>query len=299
MVDARSRAAFVTIQRVIDIEHELGNVTGDIMPNTLLNHWIKYYGKPNIIRTDLEGAFRDQGFRRLAAKSIRIDIDLGDASWKTGVLGKTLDTLKQAAVRVARRTRDSVTIQEIFEECATTHNDFIEIEDSLPGQLLLGKTPSDKSICENPDLAQCSVDVVDEAAKQRLRVEEETYKAYIEVELSLPKRRKEIQQARPWRHWAAGEWCWYWRSGKHKGSSMKGGVFLGPARVLLQERETTAEDVLYERCSLDHRGHLSSSVCSTALVCPVRVRVKIVQYRGHRSHELPRPCQTFATQHVP
>ena len=90
---------------------------------------------------------------------------------------------------------------------------------------MLGKTPTDKSVCENPYLAQCSVEVVDEAAKQRLRVKEESYKAYIEEDLSLRKRRKEIHQARPWRHWAAGEWCWYWRSGKHKGSRMKGGVF--------------------------------------------------------------------------
>ena len=46
------------------------------------------------------------------------------------------------------------------------------------------KTPTDKSVCENPDPAQCSVEVVDEAAKQRLRVKEGSYKAYIEEELS-------------------------------------------------------------------------------------------------------------------
>ena len=112
MVDAGSRAASVTIHRVMDVEHGLGNVTGEIVLTTLLNHWVKYYGKPDIARTDPEGAFRDQGFRRgLAAKSMRLDID--------------------------------------------------------------------------PDLAQCSVEVVDEAAKQRLRVKEESYKAYIEEELSL------------------------------------------------------------------------------------------------------------------
>ena len=89
MVDAGSRAASATIHRVMDVEHGLGNVTGEIILTTLLNHWVKYYGKPDIVRTDPEGAFRDQGFRRcLAAKSIRLDIDPGDASWKTGVLGK-------------------------------------------------------------------------------------------------------------------------------------------------------------------------------------------------------------------
>ena len=62
MVDAGSRAASVAIHRVMDTEHKLGNVTGNIMLNTLLNHWIKYYGEPNIVRTDPEGAFRDQAF---------------------------------------------------------------------------------------------------------------------------------------------------------------------------------------------------------------------------------------------
>ena len=93
-VDAGSRAASVTTHRVMDTEHGLGNVTSEIMLNTLLNHWVKYYGQPDIVRTDPERAFRDQGFRRgLAAKSMRLYIDPGDASWKRGVLGKTLDTI--------------------------------------------------------------------------------------------------------------------------------------------------------------------------------------------------------------
>ena len=101
----------------------------------------------------------------------------------------------------------------------------------------------------------------------------------VEEELSLRKRRKDIHQARLSRHWAAGKWCWYWRSGKHKGSRMKGGVFLGPARVSLQERETTAEGVRMKgvvwitegtslvRCAVQHQRSLSESekrLCSIA-----------------------------------
>ena len=40
MVDAGRRAASVTIHRVMDVEHGLGNVTGEIMLATLLNHWV-------------------------------------------------------------------------------------------------------------------------------------------------------------------------------------------------------------------------------------------------------------------
>ena len=208
------------------------------------------------------------------------------------MLGKTLDTIKQSSIRVARR----ITIQEIFDECTTAHNDLHRNRGFSPWQLLLGKTPTDKTACQDPDLAQCSVEVVDEAAKQRLRVKEESYKAYIEEEPSLRKRRKEIHLAQPWRHWAAGEWCWYWRSGEHKGSRMKGGVFLGLARVLIQKRETTAEGVRMKGAVWITDG--TCSMCCTACAFTFRVREKIMQHRRHRSHQFPRPCQTFATQHI-
>ena len=67
MVGAGCRAAVMTIHRVMDKEHGLGIVTGEI----LMEQWIKYGGKPHMVRTNPEGPCRDQGFDRgLAAKSI-------------------------------------------------------------------------------------------------------------------------------------------------------------------------------------------------------------------------------------
>ena len=48
---------------------------------------------------------------------------------------------------------------------APAHNDSHRNRGFSPWQLLLGKTPTDKTPCEDPDLAQCSFKVVDEAAK--------------------------------------------------------------------------------------------------------------------------------------
>ena len=92
VVDAGSRAASATIHRVMNTEHGLGNVTREIMLNTLLNHWVKYYGEPDNVRTDPEEAFRDQGFRRgLGAKSIRLDTDILETRpGKQKSLGKLL-----------------------------------------------------------------------------------------------------------------------------------------------------------------------------------------------------------------
>ena len=132
MVDAGSRAASVTIHRVMDAEHGLGNVTG-VMLATLLNHWVRYYGKPDIVRTDPEGAFRDQGFRRgLAAKSIRLDIDPGDASWKTGCLGKPLiQSNSQQFVWLGELLTMS-RFKKIFDALQLTMT-YIQTEDSLRG----------------------------------------------------------------------------------------------------------------------------------------------------------------------
>ena len=64
MVDAGSRAASVTIHRVMDTEHGLGNVTGEIMLNSLLNHGSSTTASQAFVRTDPERAFRDQECRR-------------------------------------------------------------------------------------------------------------------------------------------------------------------------------------------------------------------------------------------
>ena len=74
---------------------------------------------------------------------------------------------------MSRRTPDSVAIQEIFHERITAYNHLHRNRGLSPTQLLLAKTSSHKSICENPELAQYSVEVVDETAKQHLRVKEE------------------------------------------------------------------------------------------------------------------------------
>ena len=44
------------------------------------------------------------------------------------------------------------------------------------------------------------------------------------------------------------------------------GVFLGPSRVSLQERDVTAEGVRIERFRLDHRGH-SLVRCAVQHLC--------------------------------
>ena len=220
MVDAGSRAASVTIHRVMDVEHGLGNVKGEIMLDTLLNHCVKYYGKPN------NGQIRSR--RSFSRSSVSTWSGCQEHTSRHRSWGRVLENMSSWKTPLIQSNSQQFVWLEglltVFRfmkslmnalQLTMTH---IETVDSLRDSCCLEKTPTDKTACEDLDLAQCSVELVDEAAKQRPPCEGRVYKAYIEEELSLRKRRKEIHHARPWRHWAAGEWCWYWRSGKYKGS---------------------------------------------------------------------------------
>ena len=113
--------------------------------------------------------------------------------------------------------------------------------------------------------------------RHRLHIQRECYRAYLDEEMSLQQKRREMHKSRPFRVWSSGEWCWFWRSRAHlhrrtKASrQFKEGAFLGRARVLLQERERKGDDLKYKavvwlvdgdqlvRCSSTHLRPVSTA----------------------------------------
>ena len=203
MVDDGGRAAAVTVHRVV------GKVTGKTCRIPCEINGSNTMGNQKLSERIQKELFEIKGFDVvLLPKVFDLTLILLTRPGKPDCLEKTLDTIKQAAIQVAQKTSDTVTTQKKTSMNALQFTmTLYKIRAFSPWQLLLEKTLSDKSNCENPDPAQCSVEVVNEAAKQRLRVKEESYKAYFEEELSLRKRGKEIHQAQPWWQWAASEWC--------------------------------------------------------------------------------------------
>ena len=126
--------------------------------------------------------------------------------------------------------------------CCEAHNDLHRPRGSSPLQLLIGRTPKGVGLEAERSLGQRSAEITDAVERSRLEVKTECYKAYVEEELSIQQNRKALHQTRKWRSWASGEWCWYWRSSTaDRKRTPKAGVFRGPARVLMQERDVTAE----------------------------------------------------------
>ena len=243
----------------------------------LQESWFKFYGRPETVMTDPEGCFRERLFREwLASKKVKWDPPPAEAAWRIGVLDKVLDVLKNAATRAARRAPEDTSYEALFDDCTEAHNELHRRRGYSPFQLLIGRSPPGLPLDGDKQLGEVSASLTSDG-RHRLHIQRECYRAYLDEELSLQQKRREMHKSRPFRVWSSGEWCWFWRSRAHlhrrtKASrQFKEGAFLGPARVLLQERERKGDDLKYKavvwlvdgdqlvRCSSAHLRPVSTA----------------------------------------
>ena len=237
----------------------------------------KFYGRPETVTTDPEGCFRERLFREwLASKNVMWDPQPAEAAWRTGILDKVLDVLKNAATRAAKRPPEDASCEALFDDCTEAHNELHRRRGYSPFQLLIGRSPPGLPLDGDKQLGEVSASLTSDG-RHRLHIQRECYRAYLVEEMSLQQKRREMHKSRPFRVWSSGEWCWFWRSRAHlhrrtKASrQFKEGAFLGPVRVLLQECERKGDDLKYKavvwivdgdqlaRCSSTHLRLVSTA----------------------------------------
>ena len=277
LVDASSRAAVIRIWRTAPRQELLGNVSASEARQMLQESWFKFYGRPETVMTDPEGWFRERLFREwLASKNVKWDPQLAEAVWRIGILDKVLDVLKNAATRAARRAPEDTSCEALFDDCTEAHNELHRQRGYSPFQLLIGRSPLGLPLDGDKQLVEVSASLTSDC-RHRLHTQRECYRAYLDEEMSLQQKRREMHKSRPFRVRSSGEWCWFWRSSAHlhrrtKASrQFKEGAFLGPERVLLQERERKGNDLKYKavvwvvdgdqlvRCSSTHLRPVSTA----------------------------------------
>ena len=248
LVDASSRAAVVRIWRTAPRQELLGNVSASEARQVLQESWFKFYGRPETVMTDPEGCSGERLFPEwLASKNAKWDPQPAEAAWRIGILDKVLDVLKNAATRAAKRAPEDTSCEALFDDCTEAHNELHRHRGYSPFQLLIGRSPPGLPLDGDKQLGEVSASLTNDG-QHRLHIQRDCYRAYLDEEMSLQQRRREMHKSRSFRVWSSGECCWFWRSRAHlhrrtKASrQFKKSAFLGPARVLLQERERKGDD---------------------------------------------------------
>ena len=243
MVDYASRFSVVKVH---------AETSKDVNPRTtgtssaealgVIQDWTRHYGRFRNLRSDPDGSFREHNLRLwLASKGIRWDPDPGEAHWRNGIVERMIDTVKQAANRAARQLPIDTPAQQILDGITEAHGELHRHRGYSPSQLFLGRAPEDWGIGDHRDgnLGRVSAEINSNPLQELLERKRISFQSYIEEELSIQARRKELHRTRSVRQWETGESCWYWRTAVRKGRHhrQKEGVFMGPAKVLMQERE--------------------------------------------------------------
>ena len=182
--------------------------------------------------TDPEGCFRERLFWKwLASKNVKWD---RNQLKQRGALDRVLDVLKSAATR-ARRAPEDTSCEALFDDCTEAHNELHRRRGYSPFQLLIARSPPGLPLDRDKQLGEVSTSLTSDG-RHRLHSQRECYRAYLDEEMSLQQKRREMHKSRPFRVWSSGEWCWFWRSRAHlhrrTSRQFKEGAFLGPARVL-------------------------------------------------------------------
>ena len=169
-----------------------------------------------------------------------------------------LDVLKNAATRAARRAPEDTSCEALFDDCTEAHNELHRRRGYSPFLLLIDRSSPELPLDGDKQLGEVSVSLTSDG-RHRFHIQRECYRAYFEEEMRLQQKRREMHKSRSFRVWSSGEWCWFWRSRAHlhrrtKASrQFKEGAFLGPARVLLQERERKGDESQIQSCGVDRR----------------------------------------------
>ena len=148
VIDRGSRAIAIRIWREKDADRfeELGNGTSLEMEE-ILSEWFRYYGRPEVLKSDPDGCFRDLEFKRWCSERYaQLDPEPGESHWRTGWNERYIGTIKNAATRTARRVDPHTSCQDIFSFVTEAHQDLSRTSGYSPLQRMIGRTPKGVSL---------------------------------------------------------------------------------------------------------------------------------------------------------
>ena len=242
IVDSGTRLPIMMIFNTAPETHSIGANTADECTNALLLNWFPYFGKPKLIRCDPQGCFCSKEWLLfLSEAGILPGLQPGEAHFRTALVERTIETLKDSAFKLARELPDNTSTQEIFSLVCAAHSDVSRSHGHSPYDLMLGGSAD--TVADADDVARPTSLVYSAgdntgayaARQERKRL---AWHSAIDAITSSQVKRAMLAKTRTKLVWSAGELVYYWREGRGTIKAPgRRGKFHGPARVLIQERK--------------------------------------------------------------
>ena len=150
---------------------ESRNVTAEMIIQAIKIHWIPYFGRPRVIRTDPEGALRSREFELWCGEqSIELLPTPGEDHSQLGTVASTVGIMRAGTEKMLQDRPDLTTI-DAARNVALAHNTLERVRGFSPFQWALGRQPTQEGnlhldnddnniVLIDRDLMTCNLDAL-------------------------------------------------------------------------------------------------------------------------------------------
>ena len=249
--------------------------------------WKPYFGIPDVVRSDPEGAWRAHEIVNYFNKhGIQQEVIPAEAHWNLSHVERSIGWLKELLSKLVGETDDS-SVEQLLAQATYVWNQHENVRGYSPFQHALGRTPdSEGRLFDNRvhDLPMEMMQNPDDEHDSAVQLRASAAKIFIDWQLQ-----EKLTRARNSRKYqpkvvTPGDLVFYWRTTvpANESHSWNRGVYLGPARVLAVETKKDEDHRL-------HPGNVVWLVRGTKLIKVALEQVRHASAREASLHELNKP----------
>lgn len=219
---------------------------------TFQESWTQYFGLPHTLRVDPDGTFRSATIQDFCDRHhIHYDIIPGEAHWKLGICEQAIQGAKYVMSKLAEENPET-TPQEALAEATRIFNGRDLLRGYSPQQHALGRAPDHAGkffpqSLDSPDLLVENATGEMSRTLERMKVAETSFLEWTNQQrLSKATHSK----ARRLDQYSPGDLVFIWRKQVSGQAAVKGGSFIGPARILAVEVKQSTDGSPKESSSI-------------------------------------------------
>ena len=220
------------------------HVTAAQFLETLRESWTQYFGLPNVIRLDPDGAFRSKAVEEYCDRhQIHLEVIPGEAHWKLGICEQAIQGTQNILSKPVDDDPNS-SLSEALSEATRVFNSRELLRGYSPIQHALGRAPDatgrifPQPVGDSPDiLVENGTGEMDRNLRRMMVAE----KAFLDWTAHERLKKAQNSRSRPVHVYKAGDLVYIWRKQVSGQKTSKVGRFIGPARVLATETRTSPD----------------------------------------------------------
>ena len=239
------------VGRIIPVKKG-GHISAAQFVETFREAWSQYFGLPHTLRVDPDGAFRSETVQEFCDRhQIHFDIIAGEAHWKLGICEQAVQGIKTVMTKIAEDNPE-INNREALALATKTFNERDVIRGYSPMQHALGRSPDHtdrffpRSV-ESPDLL---VENATGEMRRNLSRMKAAENSFLEWNTNQRLLRAKHSKSRSVDSYHPGDLVYMWRKQVSGQAAIKGGSFIGPARILAVETKVSTDGTRKESSSI-------------------------------------------------